>query len=57
MVYKAHKEFDLSLKRWRKNKQEKSNEAEKVIVTLQNELEDSKRMLAEIKNQYSKVLN
>ena len=37
--------------------QEKSNEAEKVIATLQNELEDSKRMLAEIKDQYNKALN
>ena len=37
--------------------QEKSNEAEKVITTLQNELEDSKRMLADIKTQYNKALN
>ncbi|PKM90817.1 MAG: hypothetical protein CVU87_01215 [Firmicutes bacterium HGW-Firmicutes-12] len=37
--------------------QEKSNDTEKVIATLQNELEDSKRMLTEIKNQYNKALN
>ena len=37
--------------------QEKSNETEKVIATLQNELEDSKRMLADIKTQYNKALN
>lgn len=37
--------------------QEKSNEAEKIIVTLQNELEDSKRMLAEIKSQYNKAIS
>ena len=37
--------------------QEKSNETEKNIATLQNELEDNKRMLTEIKSQYSKALN
>lgn len=37
--------------------QEKSNESEKTIAILQNELEDSKRMLSEIKSQYSKALN
>ena len=37
--------------------QDKSNEAEKVIATLQNELEDGKRMLVEIKSQYNKALN
>ena len=37
--------------------QEKSNETEKVIATLQNELEDSKRMLTDIKTQYNKALN
>ncbi len=37
--------------------QEKSNEAEKTIAILQNELEDSKRMLTEIKSQYSKAIS
>ena len=37
--------------------QDKSNEAEKVITTLQNELKDGKRMLVEIKSQYNKALN
>ena len=37
--------------------QEKSNEAEKNIAILQNELEDSKSMFANIKSQYNKALS
>lgn len=37
--------------------QEKFNESEKTIATLQNELEDSKYMLTNIKSQYNKVIS
>jgi len=37
--------------------QGKSNETERIIETLQNELEDGRRMLAEIKTQYNKALS
>ncbi|MHB1393412.1 MAG: recombinase family protein [Clostridia bacterium] len=36
--------------------QEKCNEAEKIIDTLQNELEDSQQMLTDVKNQYNKQI-
>jgi len=37
--------------------QEKSDEAEKTVAVLQNELEDSKHMLANIKSQYNKAIS